>query len=153
MVVFLPGSSMDIWIFILIPNRKFSHVNNRDIEIQERENNMIYLVQQGENGPIKIGYTDDKLDNRIKALQTANPYPLHVIITIPGDQNTESHLHKKFNKYKLCGEWFKIEMLEELFIVPSNEILTLEEIHMQQKNLHDLLYNSWSEKNQKERSK
>ena len=39
---------------------------------------MIYFIRQGKTNLVKIGYTEDQntLDNRVKVLQTGNPYEL-----------------------------------------------------------------------------
>jgi len=65
----------------------------------------VYFLQSGQDGPIKIGYTTD-IQKRIKALQTAHPFPLKLLLVINGNVDDESKLHKKFNSLRLCGEWF-----------------------------------------------
>lgn len=65
----------------------------------------VYFLQSGQDGPIKIGYTTD-IQKRIKALQTAHPFPLKLLLVINGNVDDESKLHKKFNSLRFCGEWF-----------------------------------------------
>lgn len=72
------------------------------------------------NNCVKIGTTTD-IKSRIKQIQTNNPYKLEILLTIPLPNIkglisllSERKLHKKFNKYRIRGEWFKLseEILE-----------------------------------------
>ena len=76
---------------------------------------MIYLILSAgfkDNNPdrfekrLKIGYTDN-LENRLKAYLTTNP-DFILLQTREGDISFESHLHKKFEKYRYkdSKEWF-----------------------------------------------
>lgn len=67
----------------------------------------IYLVQSGENGPVKIGVTACEPSKRVAQLQTGNPVPLRLRVVISGDVTVERHLHSKFGHYRLNGEWFE----------------------------------------------
>jgi hypothetical protein len=71
----------------------------------------IYFIQQGKNGPIKIGFTDN-IEKRLKELQTANPYKLNLLLCINGNLKSEKELHKRFEQHRLNGEWF--EPVEEI---------------------------------------
>lgn len=55
---------------------------------------------------IKIGYTEQDVNKRIKDLQTACSAPISLLATIPGHRKTESALHKRFKPYRKNGEWF-----------------------------------------------
>ncbi|NQT56480.1 MAG: GIY-YIG nuclease family protein [Desulfobacteraceae bacterium] len=69
---------------------------------------MIYFIQQGEDGPIKIGYTDDEdAQRRLSQLQTGTHHKLHILTTIEGNKLYETELHERFEGLKLSGEWFK----------------------------------------------
>lgn len=75
---------------------------------------MVYFIQQGKDGPIKIGFTQsESLKNRLAQLQTASAKPLHVLARFAGDVEYEKQLHEQFKKYRLEGEWFE----------PSEEIM------------------------------
>lgn len=56
---------------------------------------MVYFMQQGETGPIKIGVSDHPQSRR-RRLQTGSPHELKVIQTFfaPDDSALESGLHK-----------------------------------------------------------
>lgn len=66
----------------------------------------IYFIQQGDNGPIKIGYSTNP-EKRLQTLNTASPYPLKLLHTIQGGKNLEKELHARFADTQLDGEWFE----------------------------------------------
>jgi len=72
---------------------------------------LIYFIE-AESGHIKIGYTDNEINVRIKAMQPGCPFTLKLIKTIDGDRQQEKLIHKKFTEYRYRGEWF----------IPSKEI-------------------------------
>ena len=67
---------------------------------------MIYFIQSGNDGPIKIGVTNGDVEKRLRNLQLANPEPLRLLATMDGDSDTECELHKRFDLYRIRGEWF-----------------------------------------------
>jgi hypothetical protein len=67
---------------------------------------MVYFIQQGKGGPIKIGSAANPLQ-RMKTLQTGSPDKLYLLKSFKAGPDLESHLHKIFKKYKLNGEWYK----------------------------------------------
>lgn len=72
---------------------------------------MIYFVQAGDSGHIKIGYTND-IARRVSALQTGCPVALRVIGVIdPGDPLLELDLHKRFDAFRTLNEWFSPDEL------------------------------------------
>ena len=70
---------------------------------------MIYFIQAGENGPIKIGYTQyqDVASKRLIALQISCPYKLNLLAKIEGGMILEKRLHMMFKKHWMRGEWFR----------------------------------------------
>jgi DNA-binding NtrC family response regulator len=68
---------------------------------------MIYFIQQGTTGPIKIGYTKNDIAKRMLSLQTASPKKLTLLGVIEGDKSQEKLIHKFFHAHKMEGEWFK----------------------------------------------
>lgn len=84
---------------------------------------MIYFVQAVEDerrqtGPVKIGFTNNPdLRVRVTDLQVGNPYPLRVLGVIPsGTLNEEAHIHERFAKDWMYGEWFRYSERLEKFI-------------------------------------
>lgn len=69
---------------------------------------MIYFIRQGDDGPIKIGFTaQSDIKSRIASLQTGSSKPLKLLKKIRGDKEFEKHWHSLFKNYRLTGEWFK----------------------------------------------
>lgn len=70
-----------------------------------RDDSVTYFVQQGEDGPIKIGRAVD-VASRVARLQTSTPHALRLLGTLPGGDN-ERKLHERFKHLRMSGEWFK----------------------------------------------
>lgn len=68
---------------------------------------MIYFLQAGEGGPIKIGFTDKPINKRMATLQTANAEKLTLIATMEGDLEDEKKFKSLFKTYRLNGEWYR----------------------------------------------
>ena len=84
---------------------------------------MIYFIQQGNNGPIKIGKSNDP-KKRLRSLQTASPHELCLLKTLPENFIKESEIHEKFKEYRIEGEWFEpaSEVLEYIGIRRTRNI-------------------------------
>ena len=67
---------------------------------------MIYFIQAGKNGPIKIGQTGGNIKDRVAQLQTGCPYKLKLLWVYTGSDWSESEVHSKFKHEKIHGEWF-----------------------------------------------
>lgn len=65
----------------------------------------VYFIQQGDDGPVKIGTAADPLE-RLRQLQPGNPVPLTIRYVVPGDHPVERALHRHFADFRLTGEWF-----------------------------------------------
>ena len=67
---------------------------------------MVYFFSNQEN--IKIGYTSQKISQRLLQLNTGSDKKLICLGYISGDQEKEKELHKKFSKSRIRqnGEWF-----------------------------------------------
>ena len=79
------------------------------VDISKPEH-LVYFIRDG-RGAIKIGITDD-IRNRLACLQTANPMKLEMYyaMKVPSRSDAmqlEKELHTKFDKHRICGEWFK----------------------------------------------
>jgi hypothetical protein len=67
----------------------------------------LYFVQQGTDGPVKIGVSQDPA-KRLSYLQVGNPDPLHLIGAWQGvERGDELELHAFLEGERLRGEWFK----------------------------------------------
>jgi hypothetical protein len=67
---------------------------------------MIYFIQCGTNGPIKVGQTDNDVKSRMTQLQTGCPYELKLLWVYTGHDYTESKIHEELSKERIRGEWF-----------------------------------------------
>lgn len=68
---------------------------------------MIYLIQDSTTCHIKIGFTADNAEDRLKTLQTGNPSALVLLCTQSGSMQRETALHKLWAKHRVQGEWFR----------------------------------------------
>ena len=73
-----------------------------------------YILSDGT--AIKIGNTQNHLNlfNRIKSFQTGNPRKIKIIGGFVTDIETE--LHRKYDGFRLKGEWFENVILTDLMI-------------------------------------
>lgn len=67
---------------------------------------MIYFIQAGTDGPIKIGYVKGDIRKRLSQLQTSNPEELKCIGYMEGGRYEENRTHARFESAHLRGEWF-----------------------------------------------
>jgi hypothetical protein len=83
-----------------------------------KEIQTLYFIQQGDNGPIKIGVSTNPYQ-RLRALQVGSPQKLHLLKVIEAE---EIEVHKTFQHLRLHGEWFrpKEDLLQ--FIQMSQEV-------------------------------
>lgn len=73
------------------------------------DNDGVYIIGNLDYGVCKIGYSKNP-HKRIKMIQTGCPYPVSILKYYSGiGKREERLLHKKYQRYKLQGEWFKIE--------------------------------------------
>lgn len=64
---------------------------------------MIYFIQAGTNGPIKIGISRDPV-RRLASLQTGHHETLRLLAVMEGDDRDEAVMHRRFSCQR--GEWF-----------------------------------------------
>ena len=67
----------------------------------------VYLIQAGENGPIKIGRAVDP-ERRLRGLQCAHYETLTLRRVWPGDWAEEVALHRAFADFRIRGEWHRL---------------------------------------------
>ena len=68
---------------------------------------MIYVIEEGLNGPLKIGTTVN-LEERLKTLQGGNSKQLQIIMSFECGSKLESKIHNDLTEFKIRekGEWF-----------------------------------------------
>ncbi len=69
-------------------------------------NGRVYFIDDGFF--IKIGFSSEP-QKRIVKLQTASPFKLTLVASVPGNKRMETDLHKRFRHLKSHGEWFRGE--------------------------------------------
>ena len=90
--------------------KSLAHKRRQRAATDPSSNPTIYFIQQGMNGPIKIGWTKVRLANRIARLQCGNPVPLYLLRSEPGTRQDEKALHRRFERFHIRGEWFYPEV-------------------------------------------
>lgn len=96
---------------------------------------MIYFVQQGPGGPIKIGFTSKPIAKRLADIQVHSPHPVTLLALIDGDKSIEALWHERFAARRMKGEWFMYTPEFEVFCrslgtvsqeIPTNTLLQLD---------------------------
>jgi hypothetical protein len=73
---------------------------------------MVYMMQAGVRGPVKIGYVKgerQQVDRRRRELQCGCPQELAVLAVAPGGPEIEALLHWFFSPCHIGGEWFLLD--------------------------------------------
>lgn len=66
---------------------------------------MIYFIQSGPDGRVKIGCAHNPA-RRIATLKCASPYPVEVLAIWEGGFEVEKTLHHFLSAHRVHGEWF-----------------------------------------------
>lgn len=99
--------------------RDYGVIYSRSIKKIEKGNSFVYFIQQDCDAKhVKIGKADDVM-RRMLELQTGSPYPLVLLHSIKAENSEhafalESMIHERLKKYRLSGEWFKFECLNDV---------------------------------------
>lgn len=67
---------------------------------------IIYVIKNTITRNVKIGFTQNSPEKRLRALQTGNDSPLTVVGAVFGSLLDEQDLHELFSTHRTCGEWF-----------------------------------------------
>ena len=67
---------------------------------------MVYFIQRGDDGPIKIGFSEIVPD-RIRMLQTGSAEKLKLRALMEGSLADERAIHAMFEEGRMSGEWFR----------------------------------------------
>ena len=79
-------------------------------KIWHGEYSKIYFVRCGDY--IKIGSCSSDLSMRLSDLQIGNPEKIILEAFIPGDRKKEKWIHRQLRKFKVRGEWFKLNEIQ-----------------------------------------
>lgn len=67
----------------------------------------VYFIQaEPPDGPVKIGYTRRRVEDRRAEGQTFSSSPLRVLAETLGTREDEMELHQRLADTRLHGEWF-----------------------------------------------
>lgn len=69
----------------------------------------IYLIWAESTNRYKIGFSSSGVKGRLTSLQTASPFPLHLLAFREGSTLEEHFLHEDLKEYRVCGEWFEMK--------------------------------------------
>lgn len=75
-------------------------------QAMETHNGYVYLIRNAQAGRLKIGYSNNPA-GRLRTLQTGSAEYLELLRFIPGTQNDEKNLHKRFKALRIHHEWFQ----------------------------------------------
>lgn len=81
---------------------------------------MLYAIQRGDDGPIKLGLARDPT-TRLGSLQTAHDEQLFLRATWEGELRDERALHTRFAASRLRGEWFGLTPDVKAFVDSRRE--------------------------------
>lgn len=68
-------------------------------------NSGVYILDAVGSGRYKIGWSND-VRSRSESIKTGCPFPVKVLNVIDSDRAGEIWLHRRFDAYRVCGEWF-----------------------------------------------
>jgi len=80
--------------------------NNRSVIAGANDNSTCFVYFVSDGDAIKIGKANNPR-SRLGGLQTSHYKPLRILGLMPGDETLERHLHGKFRKHHIRGEWFR----------------------------------------------
>lgn len=82
----------------------------------------IYFMQGDDGGPIKIGKCKTAPLYRLSSIQTGYPFgKLGFAGLFRGPSRNESELHRRFDSFRIRGEWFRPEQELVEFILSLPE--------------------------------
>lgn len=81
----------------------------------------VYVMQGNPDSPVKMGWSRTPAA-RLVTFQTGNPETLHLRCVLPGPRTMEGMLQSRFEKHRVRGEWFDVEVLPRLRSVSERMI-------------------------------
>ena len=91
---------------------------------------MIYFIQAGDNGAVKIGFAKD-VKKRFRELQTGNHETLKLLKEIAGEEELEQEIHSLVKQFHVRGEWYSPDVMWDKMlkmIIDSNGNLGIQKI-------------------------
>lgn len=81
----------------------------------------VYFIQQGDDGPVKIGFSKSPW-SRLSKIKTDSHNACRIARLFDGGLADEADLHKRFAEQRLHGEWFAPAVLAAEIALPSLSI-------------------------------
>ena len=96
----------------------------------EMDAGYVYVIEEGNNGYVKIGKANDPMKRVVNGLGAKSPYALKVLHLIPTKVplEVEKWLHKAYHKERLNGEWFQLSDAQKAEIQEGDYPLELLEL-------------------------
>lgn len=93
--------------------------------VAQKQNEFIYMVSAGLEGPIKIGKSR-RLRSRLAELQTCNYEQIYILSLVPSISVSEHELHAKFSHLRIRGEWFRrdVSLIEYIESLPKDCLIS-----------------------------
>src|ERR1700722_17317361 len=63
----------------------------------------VYFIQQGEDGPVKIGFSSN-FKKRLASLRSSK-ITIRLLGVLMGGRGEEYALHERFGQHRIVGEW------------------------------------------------
>jgi len=67
----------------------------------------VYFIQSGDIGPIKVGWSENGVEQRLATMQTGNPQELRLLGVHYAARPYELALHTRFADQGIRGEWYQ----------------------------------------------
>ncbi|MDY0268800.1 GIY-YIG nuclease family protein [Trichloromonas sp.] len=99
----------------------------------------VYLLKMiDDNSPIyKIGYTKSTVNSRLKNLQTGCPNKIIIVDEYQSDYSKiiEKTLHNIYRHKKVNGEWFKLDIYDEVNFINNCKKYETINIYLNENNI------------------
>lgn len=67
----------------------------------------VYLIAAIGTENLKIGFSAEAPEKRLRSLQTASPHDLQLLALVRGSRRDEQRYHALFSDLRVRGEWFR----------------------------------------------
>lgn len=98
-------------------------------EVEQGWRSFVYVIQAGEDGPVKIGCSNSPIV-RLNTMQTGAPWQLTLaaVVACRGMHALEKAAHREAAAHSVRGEWFDLSVLEAVELIQQAAAKTRLEI-------------------------
>lgn len=109
--------------------RDMANARQAKEDLRTRQGGVVYFIDC--NGYTKIGHTFETIANRMKGIETHNPFPLQLWALVAGPVLLERKFHSKFARRRHRCEWFRFkpedrQTAERLVLLLRGEVYSSE---------------------------